>query len=116
MLLPIALLLAVFFIFRFQYKKQQQQLQLLKERSSQQSEHIQLLLEGAQGLGMRLRHLESNVAKPITSENSRTSNDEISVRQAIELARKGATVDELIDICGLSQGEAELMCSIHKTA
>lgn len=110
----IVLLLVVFFILR----RQQQRLQLeLREQGLQYEqlhERMCLFLDGAQGLGDRLNALESNALKPSTSQSSSTVGGEIPVRQAIELARKGATVDELVDICGLSKGEAELMTTIHK--
>ncbi len=34
--------------------------------------------------------------------------------QAIKLAKKGATIEELMDICSLSRGEAELMSMMHR--
>ncbi|MBE0509340.1 MAG: DUF2802 domain-containing protein [Chromatiales bacterium] len=37
-----------------------------------------------------------------------------SFEQAIKLAQKGASVEELMDICDLSRGEAELMSMMHR--
>jgi len=35
------------------------------------------------------------------------------IQQAIALAEKGATIDELMDNCALSRGEAELLLRLH---
>ena len=37
-----------------------------------------------------------------------------SFEQAIKLAQKGASVEELMDICELSRGEAELLSMMHR--
>lgn len=39
---------------------------------------------------------------------------EVSFEQAIKLARKGSSVEELMDLCKLSQGEAELITMMHR--
>lgn len=37
-----------------------------------------------------------------------------SYGQAIKLAAKGASVDDLVDVCGISRGEAELVAMMHR--
>ena len=37
-----------------------------------------------------------------------------SFDQAVIMANKGATVDELVEVCGLSQGEAELLAMMQR--
>ena len=39
---------------------------------------------------------------------------EVSFEQAIKLARKGSSVEELMEICDLSRGEAELISMMHR--
>jgi uncharacterized protein YoxC len=39
---------------------------------------------------------------------------EASFEQAIKLARKGSSVEELMEICNLSRGEAELIAMMHR--
>ena len=46
----------------------------------------------------------------IQLSHSRGNND---LRQAIHLVRDGATTDQLVDLCGLSPGEAELFQRLH---
>jgi len=35
------------------------------------------------------------------------------MQQAIALVHKGASVNELVENCGMSQGEAELLIMVH---
>jgi len=35
--------------------------------------------------------------------------------QAIKLIQRGSTVDEVMAVCGLNRGEAELICVMHET-
>jgi hypothetical protein len=37
-----------------------------------------------------------------------------SFEQAIKLARKGSSVEEIMEICNLSRGEAELIAMMHR--
>lgn len=37
-----------------------------------------------------------------------------SFEQAIKLARKGSSVEEIMEICSLSRGEAELIAMMHR--
>ena len=39
---------------------------------------------------------------------------EAGFEQAIKLARKGSSVEEIMDICNLSRGEAELIAMMHR--
>jgi len=43
--------------------------------------------------------------------NQRGTNTDL--RQAVRLVRDGATSEQLIDLCGLSRGEAELFKRLH---
>lgn len=40
--------------------------------------------------------------------------EEHSFQHAIKLATRGASVEELIEVCGLPQGEAELIAMMHR--
>ena len=108
-------LLVVFIASRKQQCGLQCQLRQQRLEHDQLQAQFKLFLSGAQGVGDRLHQVEANLSnsKNIATQNNSASNGDVSVRQAIELARKGATVDELVDLCGLSRGEAELMSTIH---
>ncbi len=115
----LAVLLLVVFLSS---RKQQRGLQCQLHQQCLEYEELQaqlkLLLKGTQGIGGRLHQVETDLSKSknLATQNNSTSNGDVSVRQAIELARKGATVDELVDLCGLSRGEAELMSTIHNVS
>jgi hypothetical protein len=45
---------------------------------------------------------------------SMSGGERQSFDQAIKLAKKGAAVGELVDLCGLSKGEAELLAMMQR--
>ena len=112
------LLLVVFISSRKQQRELERQLHQQCREHEQLQAQFKLLLSGSQGIGDRLHRVEANLesSKKLATQNNNTPNGDASVRQAIELARKGATVDELVDLCGLSRGEAELMSTIHNVS
>ncbi len=116
LLISLMVVLAIVFVAsRKQQRGLQSQLHQQRLEHDQLQAQFKLLLSGAQGVGDRLHQVEASLSssKNLATQNNSSSNGDVSVRQAIELARKGATVDELVDLCGLSRGEAELMSTIH---
>lgn len=77
---------------------------------------ISAINAGAIGLGSRFLRLE----KELQALGGRV--DELYTRiqtntpyaQAIHLAQKGASVEEIIDLCGISPSEAELLLMMHR--
>ena len=45
---------------------------------------------------------------------AQADSHEAGFEQAIKLARKGSSVEEIMDICNLSRGEAELIAMMHR--
>ena len=45
---------------------------------------------------------------------AQVDSHEAGFEQAIKLARKGSSVEEIMDICNLSRGEAELIAMMHR--
>ena len=45
---------------------------------------------------------------------AQTDSHEAGFEQAIKLARKGSSAEEIMDICNLSRGEAELIAMMHR--
>ncbi len=72
------------------------------ERVNRMEREQGLLQQRQQELGLRQETLAQ--AEPY----------EASFEQAIKLARKGSSVKELMDICNLSRGEAELIAMMHR--
>jgi TolA-binding protein len=72
------------------------------ERLNRAERRLQQLTERQEELGVRQEQM------------GRGEGADQSYQQAIKLAHKGAGVDELIDVCGLTRGEAELIAMMHR--
>lgn len=70
------------------------------ERAAQVDRQVRLLAAQQAELGLRQERLDNT--------------DNRTFDQAIKMVRKGASVDELVEICGLSRGEAELVAMMHR--
>lgn len=81
-------------------------------------EHYQGLSAGALGQGQRLLQMEQDFAR------LRSRLDEVAASgdsggaafdQAIRMARKGRSAQEIMETCGLGEIEADLVVLMHKT-
>lgn len=72
------------------------------ERVNRNEVELKNLQQRQQELGLR----QDNMVQGDTNE--------VSFDQAIKLARKGSSVEELMEICSLSRGEAELIAMMHR--
>lgn len=92
----------------------------LEERVEQSLEYYQGLSAGAVGQGQHLVKMEQDLAR------MRTRLDQLAAgggdgggngagfNQAIRMARKGCSAREIMETCGLSQVEADLVVLLHK--
>jgi hypothetical protein len=85
-------------------REQGQRLEVLQE-------DLRALCAGAVGVDERMARMEKR-ARRLTERQEqmelRDSGDRLYA-QAVRMVEKGAGVDELVSVCGLSRGEAELM-------
>jgi len=72
------------------------------ERLNRSELQLKLLRQRQQELGVRQEKM------------AQVEHQEPGFEQAIKLARKGSSVDELMEICNLSRGEAELIAMMHR--
>ena len=72
------------------------------ERVNRNEVELNNLQQRQQELGVRQNNM-------VQSEGQ-----EVSFDQAIKMARKGSSVEELMEICSLSRGEAELIAMMHR--
>lgn len=72
------------------------------DRVNQMERRLRQLSERQEALGLRQDQLNQE------DPEARTYS------QAIKMAHKGAGVDDLIEVCGLSRGEAELVAMMHR--
>jgi len=91
-----------------------------RSKKTQQQLHTQIdslrtdinaLYSGAVGIGKRLNNIERKLR--LNSERQDKLElrdvDQASYDHAARLVKKGAEVNELVDSCGISKGEAELI-------
>lgn len=120
----IAILVMVLFSFRRQRK--QQELQSVSMQLLQRD--LRALANAAVGVGGRVLEIERQQRKrPVlvdTQESVQTNsntpvefyNDSSNqpYEQAIRMAQTGASVDDIVNVCGLSRSEAELVSMMHR--
>ena len=84
---------------------------------------LRALCTAAVTVGQRVNRLERGVTEVSKRQEelgirqdqmAQWEPEEHSFQHAIKLANRGASVDELIEVCGLPQGEAELIAMMHR--
>lgn len=121
LIIPAAVLLLLALIgyvfFRKKLRSLESQVKAAADEISALRGELEAMLSGSRGVGEKLRHIEGQIRQQNDKQHQlgRQGPDANSMKQAIELARKGATTEELISICGLSHGEAELLVMMHRS-
>lgn len=88
----------------------------LERAQAQLAENFQGLTAGAIGQGRRLAQLEQHLGRLRERLDQLASSDEgggAAFNTAIRLARKGISAREIMEICGLSEMEADLVILLH---
>ncbi|WP_163833165.1 DUF2802 domain-containing protein [Spartinivicinus ruber] len=82
----------------------------------QLQQDIKAVGAGAIGVGQRLQVVETKLAKTIDQQELLEQRDaeQLSYTQANKLCAMGASVEEIMDACGLSKAEAELIALVHR--
>jgi hypothetical protein len=77
---------------------------------------IHALCAGAINMGNHIESLEYKLRRVAERQEQLEARDPIqqTYAHAIRLAQKGAGVDDLVENCGLAQGEAELLMRLHR--
>ncbi len=116
-------------LFAFKHQRIQQQNQLLSMQSLQRD--LRALANAAVGVGGRVLEIERHQRKrpvvvptqeqqpavyntadatPVEYYNSSSQPYE----QAIRMAQTGASTEDIVNVCGLSESEAELVSMMHR--
>ena len=106
----VVLLFVAFSLYRA-HRRNQQQLQQIKSIK----DDLRALASASIGVGKRIRTLEK------TQKQINARQDEVqlfepanqSYEQAIQMAKNGNKVTDIINLCGLNQTEAELVYRMH---
>lgn len=91
-------------------------LRLAQDRVQQIEQELGALCSASVGAGDHLVRLEQQVRR-INERQSALEMRSVSERpyaQASELVHKGADIEELMEACGLTRGEAELLVMMHR--
>jgi hypothetical protein len=84
---------------------------------------LRALCNAAVAVGERVNRLETTARDVAARQEEigvrqdrldQSKGDERSYEQAIKLAQKGAPVEDLVELCGLARGEAELIAMLHR--
>jgi hypothetical protein len=113
-LLGLSLLLAVIAIV-LAYRLRQG---LRRSRAQQDALQADLraLVSAAIGVGERVHRIEKSLKEVSHRQEQidQTDPGAQAYQQAIKMAQKGASAEELIEICGLTRGEADLIAMLHR--
>ncbi len=91
-------------------------LQDAQRRVRQMEQELAALCSAAVGAGDHVVKLEQKVRRIMERQNLlelRASSDR-PYKQASQLVHSGANIDELVDTCGLTRGEAELLVMMQR--
>lgn len=114
-------------LFFLRLQQQKNEKQTLKISSLEKDLHA--LANAAIGVGSRVLKVEreqrnKSAAANATEQVVSAANQNMPVdfynsssqpyEQAIRMAQTGATVDDIMNVCGLSQSEVELVCMMHR--
>jgi len=90
--------------------------QRLSERIEVLENELSAMMDGAFGVANHLQKVESNLKNTAQRQEQLQQRDmgNLPYNEAVRLASKGASVDELVEHCSLSRAEAELVEMLHK--
>lgn len=91
---------------------------LLRQRVLQAEQQLGALCSASLGAGDHLVKLEYRVQRVVERQDAleMRAGNERPYAQASQLVIKGANIDELVETCGLTRGEAELLVMMQRGA
>lgn len=99
-------------------REAQQREQRLLERIGVLENELSAMMDGAFGVASQLQKVETNLKSTVQQQEQLQQRDmgNLPYNEAVRRVSKGANVDELVEHCGLSRSEAELVEMLHKKA
>lgn len=90
----------------------------LRERLQQIEQEIGALCSASMGAGEHVVRLEQQVQRIVERQNQLDMrvNVERPYSRATQLVTRGADIDELVETCGLTRGEAELLVMMQRAS
>jgi len=104
-------LLAILLMLRYR----QELIRSRRQLDALQSD-MRALVSAAIGVGERVHRIEKSLKEVSHRQEQidQTDPGAQAYQQAIKMAQKGAAAEELIEICGLTRGEADLIAMLHR--
>lgn len=112
-ILAVSLCLHLLQVYKF--RRVHRQLAGMENQLQNQANDLRAMFSASKGVDKRLARIE----KKVKIQHQRQDKLELhepnlqSYGQAAKMVRKGADADELVDTCGLSRGEAELIMFLN---
>ena len=94
----------------------------MKNQAALQAD-LRALCNAAVQMGERINHMDVRIKAlhqrqremgVLQDKMVQSEPQDVSFDQAIKLARKGSSAEELMEICNLSRGEADLITMMHR--
>jgi site-specific recombinase XerD len=96
------------------------QLKALREQMQQLEKKLRselaIVNSGAIGMGQRLIAAEKKINDLICAQDQHNSPESLPYTQAAKLIEQGADMRQLVDRCGLSEAEAQLMAMMQQSS
>lgn len=94
------------------------ELHTTRDRLQQAEQELGALCSASVGAGSHVVRLEQQVQRMVDRQDmlELRTGGERPYRQASQLVNKGADIGELVDRCGLTRGEAELLVMMQRGA
>lgn len=107
------------YLFRRALRAQQEMAETLRQsqqRVQQIEQELGALCKASMGAGDHVVRLENQVQRIMERQNclEMRAGSERPYTHASELVHKGADIEELVDSCGLTRGEAELLVMMRR--
>ncbi len=104
-------LVLAYFRLKGRVNRQQQKLEQMKSEQ-------QAIISGSLGLGRKLFQVKNNLShlEQHQIELQQSTASDSSIEQASKLLLKGVSINEVIETCHISRGEAELLQQMLNTA
>ena len=96
--------------------KQLKQFTALQQKQLKDLSHeLQAMTSAAYGVGKRINQLSAQIRELDDRQEEFDLKEQgaQSMQQAIALVHKGASIEELMETCEMSRGEAELLIMVH---
>ena len=106
--------LLVFLLLRLRLREEEGE--RLRQEVQRLRDDLGALCSGAVGVSERVARIEQKLQRVSERQEQMgsTTPESQPYDQAVELARKGASAEELVKQCGLTKGEADLVVMMHR--